>query len=69
MSTATVTRQKVAWIREHGHPIGQPAPGRLGCPCHHAPFSDYHPGAPDLRCACGRVYTWDGWLKTEEVLP
>ena len=52
---------KVAWIRAPGYPMGQPAPGRLNCPCKNAPFSTFADG-PDITCHCGTVYSWDGWI-------
>lgn len=53
---------KVAWIRNPGAPVGSPAPGHLNCPCGHSPESMFQKG-PDIKCACGRVYSWDGWMK------
>ena len=54
---------KRAWIRNAGVPQGQPARGRISCPCGQAPESDYSPTNGDVTCACGSVYTWDGWIK------
>lgn len=53
--------RKVAWVRLD-FPAGYSAPGRLNCPCGEAPLSMYEPG-PDLTCACGTVYSWDGWIR------
>jgi hypothetical protein len=50
---------KVSWIRRQDVPAGQSAPGRLNCPCGHAPESWYKPG-PEITCACGRVFDWQG---------
>ena len=56
VTTSTV---KVAWVRNAGAPVGKPARGRLQCPCGNAPETEFKPG-PDVVCACGKVYTWDG---------
>lgn len=52
---------KVAWIRNPGAPVGSPAPGRLNCRCGGAPETMFQKG-PNIVCACGTVYTWDGWV-------
>lgn len=57
-----ITLTKVAWIREAGHPIGQPAPGHLNCRCGHAPVSKFDQSQGYVPCACGMVYTWDGYV-------
>lgn len=53
---------KVAWIRNPGIPPGQPAPGRLDCPCGQAPESNHNQSQPDIVCGCGTVYRWDGTI-------
>lgn len=53
---------KRAWIRNPDIPAGQPAPGHISCPCGHAPESDFSPENGNVTCACGVVYTWDGWI-------
>lgn len=53
---------KVAWIRNQSIPAGQPAPGHLNCPCGNAPETNYSPDTGNVACACGRVYTWDGYI-------
>lgn len=53
---------KVAWIRNQGIPPGQPAWGRLACPCGNAPESRYNINQVDVECECGRLYRWDGLL-------
>lgn len=58
---------KVAWIRNPDVPAGQPAKGRLNCRCGAAPESDFRPENGDVTCACGQIYTWDGWKKSKTV--
>lgn len=60
-----MTLTKVAWIREAGHPVGQPAPGRLNCRCGSAPVSVFNASQGNVTCACGQVYTWNGYLVNE----
>ena len=55
---------KVAWIR-NDVPPGYPAPGHLHCPCGNSPESMFHPEQGDVVCNCGRVYSWNGWIKEE----
>lgn len=61
--SAKLALKKVAWIRDPEVPEGQSARGKLSCPCGKAPWSNYKKGEPDVLCACGRVFTWDGWIK------
>ena len=58
---ATTEVLKVAWVRNNT-PLGKSAPGRLQCPCGNAPESEFTPG-PNVVCACGKVYTWNGWRR------
>lgn len=51
------------WIRNNV-PRGQPAPGRINCPCGNAPESLYQRDQPNVICSCGAVYRWDGWIIT-----
>lgn len=52
---------KRAWIRNpHA-----PALGQINCPCHNAPLTPYTPG-PHVVCNCGRIYTWDGWIISDQ---
>lgn len=60
---------KVAWVRNPGVPPGQPAPGHLRCPCGQAPESLFSHDAGDVRCACGRLYAWNGWLIENDEQP
>jgi hypothetical protein len=60
--TTTAKLTKVAWIRAEGYPQGRPAPGRLNCPCGKAPLSEFDSEEGNVTCACGSVYTWDGWV-------
>ena len=60
--TASQELIKVAWIRNDA-PIGTPSSGRLNCPCGDAPESKFTPDQGDVTCTCGKVYTWDGWIK------
>ena len=53
---------KVAMIREPGHPIGQPAPVYLNCPCGAKPSVPAMSADVHVHCQCGKVYTFDGWL-------
>lgn len=57
-----MTLTKVAWIR-NDVPAGQPAKGHLKCPCGNSPESDYDEENGDIHCYCGKVYTWNGWVK------
>jgi hypothetical protein len=52
---------KRAWIRDPNIPPGQPAPGRINCPCGQTPPSMYTPGE-NIHCPCGTVYAWDGTI-------
>jgi hypothetical protein len=56
---------KVAWIRNADVPMGQPAKGRLNCPCGNAPESSFKAEDGDVHCNCGRVFTYNGWIKVE----
>lgn len=60
--TATGKFLKRAWVRDTDAPIGQPAKGKINCPCGQCPPSKFDPSQPDIVCACGTVYTWDGWI-------
>ena len=58
---------KRAWIRNSA-PIakrGHPAIGRINCPFGCAPESAYKREQPNIVCACGTVYTWDGWIVSQ----
>ena len=57
---------KVAWIRDPTAPHGRSAKGRLNCPCGQAPLTWLKPEQGNVVCACGRVYTWDGWRLLDE---
>jgi len=59
--TASLAHLKVAWVRNPAPP-GQPAQGHLNCPCGHAPETDYSKTQGNVRCGCGRLYTWNGWI-------
>lgn len=52
---------KRAWIRDPNVPAGQPAPGRISCPCGQTPESLYEPGE-NIHCPCDTVYAWDGTI-------
>jgi len=53
---------KVAWIRDQSVPPGRAAKGRLKCACGFAPWTDFDATQGDVRCGCGKLYTWDGHL-------
>lgn len=53
---------KYAWIRNTDTPAGQPAKGRINCPCGHAPESEFKPENGNVICECGAVYSWDGFV-------
>ena len=53
---------KHAWIRDQDAPPGRPAKGHIGCPCRNAPWTDYNASQGDVRCNCGALYTWNGWI-------
>lgn len=59
-----MTQTKIAWIRNQNIPAGQPAPGHLNCPCGNAPETNYSAETGNVTCACGRLYTWDGYIIT-----
>lgn len=65
---ATLRLAKVAWIRNDS-PAGQPAPGRLNCPCGNAPQSRYDESAGNIVCACGAVFTWNGHVISQPKEP
>lgn len=67
MSEVTSGFLKHAWIRDQSVPAGQPARGKINCPCGGAPWSDYTPAQGDVTCACGEVYTWNGWIKSTGI--
>lgn len=56
-----------AWVRNADVPAGQPAKGRINCPCGGCPESAYNESQPDIVCACGVTYTWDGWIVEQEA--
>ena len=58
----TIRHTKVAWIRNKLTPSGQPANGRLNCPCGNAPDSEFDYTQGHVYCECGTVYTWNGWI-------
>lgn len=58
---------KHAWIRNGDVPAGQPAPGRIDCPCGQTPESNYSPQNGDVHCPCGTLFTWDGWIKAKRA--
>jgi len=60
---------KHAWIRDRSVPPGQPAKGKINCPCGGAPETWYKQEETPITCACGTVYTYDGWIidQPEEV--
>jgi len=62
-----LTIMKRAWIRNTDVPMRQPAPGKINCLCGNAPETMYEPETGNITCACGTVYTWDGWIVTDEV--
>lgn len=62
---ATTQKLKAAWIRNPDVPAGQSAKGRLNCSCGNAPETDYAPQQGNIRCGCGLLYTWDGWVLPE----
>lgn len=64
----SVTLEKVAWVRDPGQPIGQPGTGRLRCPCGQAPPSSHREEDGDVHCPCGRVFSYNGWLRSENLL-
>jgi hypothetical protein len=63
--TTTMTQLKVSWIRNQNVPQGFPAKGRLNCRCGNAPESDLREESGDVVCACGTVYTYNGWIKEQ----
>ena len=63
--SAPIRCTKRAWIRDPNAPVGKPALGRINCPCGQAPLSAFSPEQGDITCACGTVYTWDGWVKSQ----
>lgn len=58
---ASLSCTKVAWIRNQHATFGQRAKGKLNCACRNAPESDFNAGQGNVRCNCGRLYTWDGY--------
>jgi len=59
---SNVTQTKVAMIREQGYQMGKPAPLYLNCKCGAKPSTDIDTKA-DVNCSCGKVYTYNGWIK------
>ena len=54
---------KAAWIREEGHPMGQPAPGFFRCSCgRKVSCPVYGQPAPVTCPACGTTYNGHGWI-------
>lgn len=62
-----MTLVKVAWIRNDEPPPGERAPGHLHCPCGKAPETWYNPSQGNVPCACGTVYTFDGWIVSQSL--
>jgi len=54
---------KVAMIRVEGYPDGVRAPLYLNCKCGAKPLTDIDT-KKDVVCNCGKVYTYNGWIKT-----
>ena len=55
---------KIAWVRDDGYPIGQPAPGKFHCKCGAKIPATLNKADGDVKCpACGSVFTWNGWRK------
>jgi hypothetical protein len=57
----TVGITKRSWIRNSDIPAGQPAPGKISCPCGQAPESNFADGN-NVICKCGIVYDSYGWI-------
>jgi hypothetical protein len=56
---------KLPWIRDRSVPPGQPAPGRLDCPCGNAIDGVRFGDGTGYPCGrCGRVWDSYGWLVT-----
>ena len=56
---ATITRMKLAAIREPGYPVGQTAPCFFHCPC----GTKVPAFSGEQTCAgCGTRYTASGWI-------
>lgn len=53
--------QKVAMIRTGDAPIGFPGSLCLNCRCGAKPPTELD--GPDVTCACGNVYTFNGWIR------
>ena len=53
---------KVACVRNPNVLVGQTAKGHLNCPCGNAPETDLDPSQGNVQCACGRLYSYSGWL-------
>ena len=56
---------KIAWTHGQFNADGK---GRLQCPCGNAPASEYNPSQGNITCACGTVYTWNGWIVKKEAV-
>jgi len=52
---------KVAMIRTGSAPIGYPGSLCLSCPCGHRPATELD--GPDVTCACGVTYSFNGWRR------
>lgn len=64
MSAPVVMYLKRAWVRDQSVPAGQPAKGRISCPCGQAPESAIGDGK-DVQCPCGTLYDSRGWVIKE----
>ena len=50
-----------AWVRDHRIPPGQPAPGKINCPCGKSPESRFSQ-KENVICECGIVCRADGLI-------
>jgi len=66
-SLESVRLFKRAWVRNADTPVGYGAMGRIACECGQCPESRYDPSQPIIVCACGKMYTWDGWIVTDPL--
>lgn len=58
---------KAAWIRNENAPAGGRSLGHLNCSCGKAPESRYCEKGGDVFCSCGRLFSWDGFIKQEPL--
>lgn len=63
--TVTTSTAKIAWRRNPDVPAGQPAPGRLNCPCGHVIENGQFADGSEHPCKCGRTWDSRGWLVSE----